>query len=448
MTDWDSFGYLKHIYTHSRSGLLLGRLGFIGFFIPIWELCSKFFKMPILEFYNVIITADIIFSSLTIFLVYLVTRSITRNKLVALGSTVILIFSRDFIRLAGDVLTEPMMIFTVILSYFCYIKSINKKNLFYFYLSAFIFGCAFEVREAALFSILFFPAFLSTRKESEYFSVKNHLFFILIFLATAFILPFYCYLKGGNNYIHDIFYRASYFKFGCNFQVVYRAMNSGFGNLLFPLVGFIMLLFRREFAKLLIIFTLFIPNIIFSFLPNSLSRYFVFGYIALSILTAYCFFYIVRYAMPVLKFFHKRSSLLFAILLIWLLAPNFNNFYGQLIKDKKYSKYLQDYGLKLLNNFPENTIFIIGDRSALMGQYYIPLTKSRKKIISSGWDWPHEKLGEVVEDYLSNGKKIIIDLAGFKPLSADFQDEERDLMKLLLSYKTKEIGNNLVELHK
>ena len=142
--EWDTFGYIQNIYYHSRSGLDLGRPGFIYFFIPIWELCSKFFKMPILEFYHVVLVADLIFSSLTIPLVYLITKRITRNKLIALGSAIILIFSKDFIRFAGDTLIEPMMIFVIVLSYFLYVKSIDKKSLFYFYLSAFIFGYAFE----------------------------------------------------------------------------------------------------------------------------------------------------------------------------------------------------------------------------------------------------------------------------------------------------------------
>jgi hypothetical protein len=423
----------------------LGRVGFIYFFIPIWELCSKFFKMPIFEFYHVVMTVNLIFSSLTILLVYLVTRSIARNKLIALASAVILIFSRDFIKIAGDALTEPMMIFMIILSYFLYVKSIDKKSLFYFYLSALIFGYAFEVKEAALLSILFFPVYLLTRSESKYFTVKNHLLFILIFLATALIMPFYFYLKDGSRYIHLIIYTTSQDKFNfSNWQQVYSIMKYGFGILLFPSVGFIILLLRNKFAKLLVIFTLFIPNVIFSFFGNRDNRYFVFGYISLAILTASCLFYIIGYAKLTLKFSKKHSSLYFSILLICLALWNLTHFYRPLIKDKEYSRYLQGYGLKLLNSFPENTVFIIGDRSPLMGHYYIPLTKSGKDLIWSGWLWPHKKLGEVVKRHLSNGKRIIIDLNGFQY----YPDEKHDLIKLISSYKTKEAGNNLVELYK
>ena len=443
--NWDNFSYIQNIYAHLKNQLGLGRLGFIYFFIPIWELCSKFFKMPILKFYHVVMITNFIFLSLTVLLVYSVTKSITRNKLIALGSAIILTFSRDFIGLAGNVFTEPMMIFMIILSYFCYVVAINKKSLFYFYLSAFIFGYAFEVKEVALFSILFFPAFLLTRREPKYFSVKNYLLFILIFFVTALIMPCYFYFKEGNNYIHDIIRSASWNKLILsNWQQVYDVMKYGFGILLFPLAGFIILLLRRKFTKLLIIFTLFTPSIIFSFYGCRDKRYFVFAYISLSILTAYCFFYIIQYAKLILRFSKKHSILYFSILLICLASWNFAHFYRPLIEDKEYSRYLQGYGLKLLSSFPENTVFIIGDRSALMGHYYIPLTKSRKDLIWSGWDWPGKRLGEVVERYLSNGKKIIIDLDGFRW----YRHEKQDLMKLISSYRTKKAACNFIELYK
>ena len=443
--EWDTFGYIQNIYYHSRSGLDLGRPGFIYFFIPIWELCSKFFKMPILEFYHVVLVADLIFSSLTIPLVYLITKRITRNKLIALASAIILIFSKDFIRFAGDTLIEPMMIFVIVLSYFLYVKSIDKKSLFYFYLSAFIFGYAFEVKEVALFSIFFFPALLLTRSESKYFSVKNHLFFILIFLVTALIMPVYFYAREGNRYIRDILLTSSWNKLNfSNWQQVYDIMKCGFGILLFPLIGFIVLLLRSKFYKLLVIFTLFIPNIIFSFYGHRESRYFVLGYISLSILTAYCFFYIVQYSKFVLRLPNKHLSVYFYIILMCLALYNSIYFYQPLIANKEYAKSLRIHGLMLLNSFPENTVFIVGVYSALMGQYYIPLTRSRKQLIWSGWNWPHKRLEKVVGRYLSHGKRIIIDLDGFQWR----QDEKQDVARLIASYKTKEAGNNLIELYK
>ena len=52
-----------------------------------------------------------------------------------------------------------MMIFAIMLSYVCYISAIDKKSLFCFYFSAFVFGYALEIRETALLSFFFFPVF-------------------------------------------------------------------------------------------------------------------------------------------------------------------------------------------------------------------------------------------------------------------------------------------------
>ena len=448
ITEWDSYGYLIDIHGHFKSSLFLGRFGFISFFMLIWELCSKFYKMPILNFYHVIIFVNLIFSSLTILLVYLITKKITRNKLVGFGSALILIFSKDFIRYAGNTLIEPMMIFMTVLSFFLFITAINKKNLFCFYLSAFIFGYAFEVKEAAILSILFFPAFLLTKSESKYFTVKNYLFFILIFLETAFIMPFYWYLKDRNKYIYDIVYYAQHnnrFIFSY-WQEVYNIMKHGFGILLLPLMGLIILLLRKKFTRLLLIITLFIPNIIFSFYGDRVERYFVFGYISLSILTAYCFYYIVEYFKLIIKSFKSVLSVCFLILLILWSSWNFTGFYNSLINDKVYSKYLEEYGLRLLYIFPENTVFILGDHTALMDQYYIRFNGSQKKTIWPGWTWPHEGLRKVIENYLSCNKRIIIDFSGF--IRPSIQAEKQDILKLLPSYKVKILSENIIELYK
>ena len=112
--------------------------------------------------------------------------------------------------------------------------------------------------------------------------------------------------------------------------------------------------------------------------------------------------------------------------------------------ENEYSRYLQGYGLRLLNDFPENTVFIIGNRSALMGQYYIPLTGSKKYLIWSGWKWPRKRLVKTVEYHFSRNKRIIIDLEGFRLYPVEMQD----VMNLIYLYKTKDAGNNLIELYK
>jgi len=444
MNEWDSICYIGDIHLHSRSWLGLGRSGFVYSFIPVWELCRILFKIPVLERYHVVILANLVFSSLIISFVYVITKRITRNKLIALAGSIILIFSKDLILLAGNTFSEPMMILMILLSYLYYLTAIEKKSLSCFYLSAFIFGFAFEIKEAALLSILFFPAILLTSRGAGYFKFKNHLLFFLIFLLVGFIMPVYFYLKEGPSYIKHVLDVASISKFNLtNWPQVCSIMRHGFGILLFPLAGLILLLLRKRFATLLIIFTLLTPNIIFSIFGTRDNRYFVFGYIAFSILTAYCLFYAVQYATLVLKAPYKYASIYFIILLTALLSFNLTCFYRPLMADNEYSKHLKNYGLQLLTSFPENTVFILGESSAVMGRYYLPLTSSNKKIIWSGAEWPHRELNKMVTQYLSQGKRIIIDMDGFQ---GRWQYEKPDVIKLMSLYKCKDIGNHLIEL--
>ncbi|MFH1876803.1 MAG: hypothetical protein ABH865_07910 [Candidatus Omnitrophota bacterium] len=79
-----------------------------------------------------------------------------------------------------------------------------------------------------------------------------------------------------------------------------------------------------------------------------------------------------------------------------------------------------------------------------MGHYYIPLTKSKKRLIWSGWRWPHENLGKIVDRHLSSGKEIIIDFDGFRY----DPNKKKDIMNVMVMYKTKKLGSNLVQLYK
>ena len=119
-------------------------------------------------------------------------------------------------------------------------------------------------------------------------------------------------------------------------------------------------------------------------------------------------------------------------------------FYQPLIANKEYAKSLRIHGLMLLNSFPENTVFIVGNRSALMGQYYIPLTRSKKSLIWSGWSWLNNRLPKIVENHFSHNRRVIIDLEGFEL----FPDEKQELLNLMALYKTKDAGNGLIEMYK
>jgi len=68
-----------------------------------------------------------------------------------------------------------------------------------------------------------------------------------------------------------------------------------------------------------------------------------------------------------------------------------------------------------------------------MGRYYLPLTSSNKKIIWSGAEWPHRELNKMVTQYLSQGKRIIIDMDGFQ---GRWQYEKPDvIMEKVLAYE-------------
>jgi 4-amino-4-deoxy-L-arabinose transferase-like glycosyltransferase len=447
IVNWDGYEYIKDIYFHRRSVLLLGRLGYIYFFIPVWDILRIVFDFSILNFHHVVRLFNILFGSLIVAFLYLIIKKIFKNNLIALGSAFILLFSKDFIRYSVSINTEVMMIFFIILSFYFYVISFEKKNSIYLYFSAFLFGYAFEVREVALFSILFFLAFYFSKKDLKIFNLKNYILFLTIMFFASILGPLIFYFIEGDKYIGSILYHlnvdktlsiSSFNKFIILNKLIkaYDVIREGFGILLFAWLGFIILIFKKRYRELLIIFSLFLPIIILTFYGGQDQRYFIVGYLSLSVLTSISLFYLIRYLCMFSKI-KKYKKHIYLIFLLIMLSFNFFNFYDDLINENDYSKHLEKYGLGLLNGYPDNVVFLIGWRSSLMGHYYIPLTGSKKKVIWSGWAWPGRNLNRRVENYLSQNKTIIIDLSHYNG------NERRDVESLMSIYKPKKNSRGL-----
>jgi len=442
---WDDFRYIEKIYLHERSNLLLGRPGFVYFFMAIWDILRTLFNLSIFEFHHVVRLFNIAFGSLTVLFLYLTVKKIFKNDLIAMGSALIFLFSMDFIRFNSYIITEPMMLFFVILSFYFYTVAFEKKKPIYLYLSAFLFGYAFEVHEPALFFILFFPAFYICKKDLKIFSSKNYLVFVAIMLITALSGPLLIYLNEGQGYIESIAHVLSMDKtltlsssinsfsplFTEKVAYAYNLLRSDFGcpSLLFALLGAFVLLFKKRYKELLIVLSLFVPDIIFTFYANGTTRYFISGYFALSMLASVFLFYLTAGICRSLNISKYRKHVFFLFLFV-LLCFNFINFHNLWVNEANYTKHLESLGLNLTKNFPaENTVFLLGDEKSPLIDYYLVLSNSKQEVICSGWEWPSQKLNETIMNYLSENKTIVVDTN----LSQFSIEEQREEMEQLIS---------------
>jgi hypothetical protein len=442
--DWDAYGYIKDIYWNQISFLMWGRIGYIFFFSTVWKILNAF-NFPILEFHNAVRLFNIIFASFSIVFFYLTIKNIFKNKLIAIGSSLILLFSKDFINYSGRVYTESMMIFFIILSYYFFTKSFESKKSWHLYLSAALFGFAFEIRESALLSIFFFLVYYIYKRKDSTFTLKNYSVFCITMFITAMIGPFIIYLMQGQKYINQILYWSKFQKgtvvsypIMLRLGHVYQNITDGFGFLVLPLLGMIILSFKHKYKELLIAISLIIPILIYTFYGNMLERFFIIGYLGLSLFTAITLFYIINY----LQFSRTLRKYAFIMLLIILLIVNFINFHSELKEEQKYALYVEQYGLHLLNDFPENTEYIIGARRQALN-YFIDLTEPKPKKGTIGLGGTPDEFKEKIKKKLLENKTIVID-----PNQFYFPDETENVKKILNDYPSYKDRQGLYILNK
>jgi hypothetical protein len=108
---------------------------------------------------------------------------------------------------------------------------------------------------------------------------------------------------------------------------------------------------------------------------------------------------------------------------------------------------VQNYGLRLIKDFPNNTVFLIGYENALMDSYFIPLTGSNNIVLCwPGEDWPKNALNKIVTRYLSEGKRIIVDPDKYD-VCWILADSRNELRKLIALHKIKHVYGTIYELY-
>lgn len=414
--DWDGFDYINNIYEGHRSGLLLGRLGFIYFFIPLWQLLNVL-GMHILDFHHVMRLFNIVFMIGSVVLVYLLAKHLF-NRRIGLASALFFLFSRDVLGSGTDIITEPMMLFLLLASYYTFMLAHKGKNTLL--VSGILFGWSFAVREAALFGILFFPAYVLYAGKLPYWEyVKAAL------LAGCVIMlgPLLVYLAEGNAYLENIAATSGHNVWTFSFARITETLTilqEGFMLLPLAAVGLVALLWQRE-KHGWVIMALLTPTIVFTFYGILNERFFLSSYVLLAILVA-------------ILVDRIRSKRAFVGVVVLLLTIQGVFFVGDLWEQRQESIEMQEYGAALLK-YPDNAVFLIGKRSALLGMYYAPLTGMEREVIWSGWDWPGDDLDSIVGQHLQNGKPVIVDARWYTD-----EAEIEDIQRILAMYNVTVIG--------
>jgi hypothetical protein len=431
---FDSFGYVRDVVFGQKSNLALGRIGYMLIYSPVWIALKALTGLSPLQVHHVIKTGNVFFGSLTIIMVYHIASRLFGNKNIGLGSALLLLFSRDYIALTGSVHPTAAMMFFLTLGILAYIKAFEEKNGRMLLASALAYGFSIAVYETAVFMLPFFIIYPLVK--SRVFDVKILLQSALIVLVVVSAGPVLLQLTGKADYVSDL---PRWFSWGSGdiivgsytpegflkrWDALLFQVWPGFGTLGFPIAGIALMSIRKDWRRLAVVLSLFTPAFFFFIMGTIWPRYFTYTYISLAIFTAY---FVYESAVFASRHLPKiRVTWSHTILLIYVLGLFLHNDVWYLGMRDRVSIENERYGLRLMHDLPEDAVFILGEDYPVLGEYFIPLTGSRKTAIPSGWDWPGDRLDVVVGNHLAAGRTVIVDLDSIKGGELDDVEKLRD----------------------
>jgi len=440
MMEWDGYGYLRNIAEQRRSGLGLGRVGFIFPFAFIWGI-SRQFGVGAFDFHYIVSFFNILFSSTTVVVWYILAGRLFKDRGLALGSALIMMFTKGFIRTGSEILTEPLAMLLAYSSILVYSKALDEENAGLMAVSGLLFGYSLEVRESNMYMMLPFLVIYLEKEGPRGQAMKSLGLFTIALILAASIGPIAIYMNEGSRYTGTIknwltFNKSNIPHIWETLDTSIKRLEAGFGPLLPPVLGLIYLMARGKHAERLILYSLLAPLLAFSLFGCLPLRYFVTSFPSLALLTAVFLSAIADLSAALMKLERRAKTLFFALVAIWI-ALNFVQSHAVLAEDIKASEKTEAYGLFLLNNFTEDTVFLVGGKTPMMKSYLVPLSGSKKIVIPN---WTGEKLPAVVEAYRAEGKTIVVQPGGY----SGAEKEEVDALMRMHAFKN--IGMGLYEL--
>lgn len=116
----------------------------------------------------------------------------------------------------------------------------------------------------------------------------------------------------------------------------------------------------------------------------------------------------------------------------------YQNYFNYILSDNIRSNSYKKYAQLLLQYFPEKAVFLVGDKSWLVGNYLIPLSKTQWKIIGSGWSWEGvENTVKRVKAALNNGEIVFVDVEEYGSW------EYKDILQIIQYFQTTQYISNI-----
>jgi 4-amino-4-deoxy-L-arabinose transferase-like glycosyltransferase len=215
LVDYDEATYAKVVVDTIKTGdistfKLFGRDWFEKPPLYLWMVIGLVKVLGTSEF--VFRIPSILFSVLSVWLVYLLVRELTKNNLAALSASSVLLFSPAFFVFAREARLDSGVIFSILFALWCYIKSWENCKFLFWFLPAVAVGFLFKSVIVFLIVPILFIYSLFYKKWNW---IKNKYLWFGSILAMIIFLPWHIiqYIRFGNIFwneylVHQVFARA------------------------------------------------------------------------------------------------------------------------------------------------------------------------------------------------------------------------------------------------
>jgi hypothetical protein len=146
---WDSFDYLKEIYTHQLSALGFGRPIYLAYNILLWESTRRIFHLNLQQIETVVMAGTVLLGVVGVLLFQRLAHRILPLQASQMA-VVALVVSPFYAAYSGFIMTEVPMLVMLMAAALVLWKPADRRPMFSDIVSGVLFGLAVGIREQAL----------------------------------------------------------------------------------------------------------------------------------------------------------------------------------------------------------------------------------------------------------------------------------------------------------
>jgi uncharacterized protein YqgC (DUF456 family) len=453
--DWDGLDYTLASIKGSPSSMALGRSLFIFTNHAVWSFSHALFGLKAENAYLLFKYMVVIESPLAIIACFALAREVTASLRTATITSLLIATSPFFVIYSGQVMTEIPSLLLIALALVVYLRGVRSERVWMMCAGAFTLGAGVNVRE----TVAFYALWLILAPLARGWKIKKRelgrvALSVIVFLIVA-LGPFaYFFLTDFEGY------RSAWHGWRESMRLEEARHPLGLQNALAFLVYFFLaapLVFvalpvaafkewrEKKFSQMLALALVGFIATLLLLLNYSTTinwRYFLTGLPALAPLVA-CYFMCAetkRFGNERRAFTTIIIGVAFTALVVGLfLKPSRDKFIAQHAMMKEYRARLA--------LVPDDAVMISGAQSIAVTYWRGIDAGGHWETIGAGSGWPGAQLASLIEKYLAENRRVLLDMdAHLWPVCGWQETETRELISIEMQFHFRRISNTIYEI--